>query len=107
MNVLIDTNVALDVLLQRQPFFEHSQLVLLAAEHKYVTGFISASAITDIFYITNKSLKDRAATYKLLREHLMGTVSIAAVDGDHILRSLDLEWDDFEDCVQYTVGESV
>jgi len=39
MNVLIDTNVALDVLLQRQPFFEHSQLVLLAAEHKYVTGF--------------------------------------------------------------------
>jgi len=35
MNVLIDTNVILDVLLEREPFFEHSQLVMLAAEKQY------------------------------------------------------------------------
>jgi len=52
MNVLIDTNVAIDVMLKRTPFFENSQLVLLASEQKHINGFISASAITDIFYIT-------------------------------------------------------
>ena len=107
MNVLIDTNIALDVLLQRELFFEDSQLVLLAAEQKYINGFISASAVTDIFYIANKVLKDKSATYSLLREHLMGTVGIATVDSSHILKALNLEWDDFEDCVQFTVGESI
>ena len=107
MNVLIDTNVALDVLICREPFFELSQLVLLASEQKIITGFVTASAVTDIFYITNKHLKNKDATYKLLKEHLIGTVSVAAVDGKIITNALNLEWDDFEDCVQYTVGESI
>ena len=51
MNILVDTNVILDVFLQREPFFKHSQLVLLAAEKKYVNAFVSASAITDIYYV--------------------------------------------------------
>jgi len=107
MNVLIDTNVALDVLIGREPFFECSQLVLLASEQNIINGYVTASAITDIFYITNKQLKDKAATYKLLKEHLMGTVKIAAVDGKSISEALDFEWDDFEDCVQYVVGKSI
>ena len=107
MNVLIDTNVALDVLLGREPFLELSQLVMLASEQKIINGYITASAVTDIFYITNKHLKDKAAAYKLLNEHLMGTVSIAAVDGNSISEALNLEWDDFEDCVQYVVGKSI
>jgi len=43
----------------------------------------------------------------LLKEHLVGTVNIATVDGDRISEALDLEWDDFEDCVQYAVGNSI
>ena len=107
MNVLIDTNVSLDVLLKREPFFEYSQLVLLAAEQKYINGFISASSITDIYYLVNKLYKDRAAVRKLLSEHLMRVVDIAAVDSNVIINALDAEWDDFEDCVQYIVGESI
>ena len=107
MNVLIDTNVALDVIIHREPFLESSQLVMLASERNIINGFITASSITDIFYITNKHLKDRAATYKALKEHLIGTIRIAAVDGKAITDALDLEWCDFEDCVQYVVGESI
>jgi len=43
----------------------------------------------------------------LLKEHLLGTVHIAAVDGNSITEALSLEWDDFEDCVQYVVGKSI
>ena len=107
MNVLIDTNIALDVLIHREPFFEFSQLVLLASEQKLINGYVTASSITDIFYITNKHLKDRASTYSLIKEHLIGTVNIAAVDSKAIIDALDLEWDDFEDCVQYVVGENI
>lgn len=107
MNVLIDTNIALDVLLHREPFFEFSQLVMLASEQNVIDGYVTASSVTDIFYITNKHLKDKEATYKLLKDHLIGTVNIAAVDSKSIVDALDLEWNDFEDCVQYVVSESI
>ena len=37
----------------------------------------------------------------------MKAVKIAAVDGDTISKALDAYWNDFEDCVQYFVGESI
>ena len=107
MNVLIDTNVALDVLLNREPHCEFSQLVMLASEQKIINGYVTASSVTDIFYITNKHLKDGTETYRVLREHLIGAVDIATVDGNVISNALDLEWSDFEDCVQYLVGDSI
>ena len=107
MNVLIDTNIILDVLLHRESFFEKSKLVLLAAEECVINGYISASAVTDIFYIVNKFLKNKSDASELLKKHFMGTINIAAVDGDIIFKALNAEWDDFEDCVQYIVGESI
>jgi len=106
MKVLIDTNIILDVLLKRGPYYKHSQLVLLAAEEQYIYGYISASAITDIFYVTHKALKSKTETYALLK-NLIGTITIAAVDSDIITDALESDWDDFEDGVQYFVGESI
>ena len=107
MNILIDTNVVLDVLLRREPFFKESQLVLLAAEKQYITAFVSASAITDIYYVAYKNIKNNDIVCQLIKTHLLSIVEIAAVDGSIILKAIDANWDDFEDCVQYTVGESV
>ena len=106
MKILIDTNIILDVLLKREPHYKHSQLVLLATEKQYIHGYVSASAITDIFYVTYKALKSKAKTYTLLK-NLVDTITVAAVDCDVISGALELDWDDFEDCVQYLVGESV
>jgi len=52
MNVLIDTNVILDVLLHREPFHEDAARIITLSENDKINGFVSASAITDIFYIT-------------------------------------------------------
>jgi predicted nucleic acid-binding protein len=57
MKVLVDTNVILDVLLHRDPFFDHSRTILAVIEQKEVSGYISASAFTDIFYLINKKIK--------------------------------------------------
>ena len=107
MNVLIDTNVVIDVLTQREPFYEQSQLVLLASEEKFINGYISATAITDIFYIMNKSKNNKKDARELLKKLVLDTIEVATVDGSIITQALDSEWDDFEDCVQYYVGESI
>jgi len=101
MNVLIDTNVALDVLIRREPFLDLSQLIMLASEQNFINGFVTASSITDIFYITRKHLKNKEATYKAINEHLIGTIRIASVDGKTITDALDLERDDFDYCAAF------
>ena len=50
MKLMIDTNILLDVLLQRNPFFNNSRAVLKLCEDHAVSGFVSDSAVTDIFY---------------------------------------------------------
>ena len=55
MTVLIDTNVALDYLLHRKDYHD-SAAVFVLAEKKLITGYISASAITDIFFLSKGSL---------------------------------------------------
>jgi predicted nucleic acid-binding protein len=104
MNVLIDTNVILDVLLKRAPFEDDAVKILFFSERNFVTVYVSASAATDIFYITQKQYKDKEKTYKLLHE-LFSTIGIVAVDEDHIKNALDMYWDDFEDCVQYVAAK--
>jgi len=106
MTVLIDTNVILDVLLQRQQFIEASSGVILLSEKGIVEGYVTASAITDIFYITNNTYKDKQKSMNLLK-NVLKTVNIATVSGEEIYRAFDLNWNDFEDAVQYATGEHI
>ena len=103
MKLLIDTNVVLDVLLRREPFSETAAEVLNLTQRDDVREYVSASAITDIYYIANKQLKDRAAVRDLL-ERLLKIVSVAAVSEQEIRNALNLTWADFEDSVQYSVA---
>lgn len=98
MRLLIDTNVVLDVLLKRQPFFETAGDVLKLCERDDIQEYVSASAVTDIYYIANKMMKDKPAVRSMLNK-LFQVVSIAAVSEDEIVHALALEWNDFEDSV--------
>jgi predicted nucleic acid-binding protein len=105
MNVLIDTNIALDVLLDRHPFSEISMRVIVLSEKRRINAFISASAVTDIYYIIRKALKSKDSAIELLKKFIK-TINIAPVEGNHIYEALDLNWNDFEDVIQYVVGKS-
>ena len=106
MTVLFDTNVILDVLLKREHFMWKSSNVLLLSEKEIIDGYVTASSITDVFYITNKTYKDKQKSMGLLKE-LLKTIRIAAVSGEEIYRAIELDWNDFEDAVQYTAGEQL
>ena len=105
MTVLIDANVALDVLLKRYPFSEDSFAIFQLANLERFTGYISASAVTDIFYISQKKLGKKGAKEAI--KHLLHIYYPATVTDEDIYKALDLTWDDFEDSVQFTVGEGL
>jgi len=105
MKILVDANVALDVILNRQPFYQSSASVIGLSQGG-IDVFISASTITDLYYITNKSLKDKQAALTLIK-NLLNNVVAASVTDNEIRRAINLNWNDFEDAVQYSAGEAI
>ena len=103
MKYLIDTNVILDVLLKREPFYKSCASVLTLARRKEIELYVSASAITDIYYIANQALRDKAEVKSLIVK-LIKVVSVAGISEDEIQKALALPWKDFEDSVQYSVA---
>jgi len=102
--ILIDTNVALDILLRRQDY-PNAKNVYLMAEMNRIDCYISASAITDIFFLSKNDLGKKPAKEAL--KTLLQIFKPAAVTSNHIYQALDMDWNDFEDSVQYVVGESL
>ena len=105
MKILVDANVALDILLKRQPFYI-SGIKILGLSKGGIEVLISASTITDIYYIVRRELKNKEIAIALLKNMIIN-LSIAAVSGNGIHRAIDLEWADFEDAVQYVAGEKL
>ena len=106
MNVLIDTNIILDILLCREPHYENAARISALSEKGFVSGYISASAVTDIFYVAKKALNDKDTAIELLK-NLLKTIQVASMTEDSIHEALDLNWDDFEDAVQYISGQKI
>ena len=103
MKPLIDTNIVLDVLLKREPFYQDAVKVMNLAQYRDIHEYISASAVTDIYYIAYKQIRDRKLVLDLIKRLLM-VVSIAAVTEQEIRNALETGWRDFEDAVQYSVA---
>lgn len=103
MRILIDTNIVLDVMLKREPFYRMSLEILSLVKRDDVEEYISASTVTDIYYLAYRQLRDKGIVKNLMRE-LLTVVSVASVSGQEIENAISLEWNDFEDSVQYSVA---
>ena len=104
MRILIDTNVILDILQKREPFFADSYRALRKAIESDSECLLSASAATDIFYMLRKALGS-AQQAKEQIEQLAQIVSFADVQGMDIHTALMREMPDFEDAVVDAVAE--
>ena len=98
MTVYFDTNVVVDVLLKREPFFRDSFEALTKVANKSVKGIIGASAITDIYYIANKELKDKEKSLNSIFNILKILLLVSTIPQD-IFTAEDLDMPDFEDSV--------
>jgi predicted nucleic acid-binding protein len=102
VKVLLDTNIVVDVALERQPFFGNSETVLSFVEEGQIEGYISASSFGDLFYILRKQ-KGRDLAHEFLRE-IVTFCQVATVDSTIINMALTVNFKDFEDAIQYSTA---
>ncbi|MDR1319054.1 MAG: PIN domain-containing protein [Treponema sp.] len=79
--------------------------LFLAFQKKLINCFVSASSITDIFYLAEKEHGKQTARDSIKR--LLQVFNPATVTSANIRQALELKWNDFEDSLQFIVGESL
>jgi len=98
MRVLLDTNVVLDVLLERGEWLADADIIWQVSRAGRVWSYVSASSVTDLYYISRK-LAGRDKARRIIRDCL-DVLGIIAVTRDHLEAAYALETGDFEDDLQ-------
>jgi len=97
MKILIDTNIIIDFLLKREPFFDNAVFIIDLIENKKVKGYISSISVTTVDYIVSKS-KSKEFSYKFIKD-LLDIFEICKVDKNSFILALKEKGKDFEDNV--------
>lgn len=104
MRLLIDTNVILEMVFKRKNCDSSVRLFQKIRLWK-MEAFITASSVTDIFYIIRKETHDTNHAY-IIMENIFKLVSVLSVTEKDIKAAFRERWRDFEDCVQYMTGKN-
>ena len=103
MKVLLDTNVVLDAIAKREPFYPDAQNVIDLILDNKLEGYITANSITDIFYIAKKYLSQNDLRNTM--RSLFTIFSIIDVLGTDCHKALDFPIDDYEDALLVVCGD--
>ena len=97
MIVLVDTNVVLDVLLDRKPFSRNAAGIFALVESSRVEGFLCATTITTVDYLLGRAIDPKTARYAL--QQILNLFEIAPVNRPVLEQALRSKINDFEDAV--------
>lgn len=99
MRVLVDTNIILDFLLEREPFFQVADLLFQEINAGRVVGNVTATTLTDILYIARKHTRSVEQARQAILETL--TVMVICPVNRAILEAAFVSGlADFEDAIQ-------
>ncbi len=98
MRALIDTCIVVDFLQNREPFSKDAQSVFWLSANRIFDGFLTAKAVTDIYYLTHRVTHDDRATREILTKlcTLFDLLDTTALD---MRKALSSKTTDFEDAV--------
>ena len=105
MNVLIDGNIILDVLQDREPHAEASSKIWKLCETNLVEGYVSALTIADLVYVMRKELTPEKIHEVLKKLHLIFHFTELSVSD--IEKAASKMWNDYEDAVQAATAERI
>ncbi len=97
MKILIDTNVVLDALLDREPFAQYATQIFALTEQSRLESYLCATTVTTLDYLLLQALKKSEAGSALKR--LIELFEIAPVNRPVIEAALRSKITDFEDAV--------
>ena len=98
MKVLFDTNVILDYLVQREPFYHDSREVIFLSAEKKLDGIISAGSIADVYYICRKECQSTEKPLNLIID-LLKLVTLVDTRAYDVKNALAFNMSDFEDAI--------
>ena len=104
MRILLDTNVVLDFALRRQPFFEDAVKVINFAGELHAHLFITASTVTDVYYLLSKEGDEQKSRSFLT--HFLSIVDVCPVNKSIVLQAIASKFKDVEDAVQHFAAEA-
>jgi len=103
--ILIDTNVLLDYILNREPFCEDAKEILLLCIDGKIKGCIAAHSIPNMFFILRKNYNEKER--REILSSLCSMFDIEGIDKVKLLSGLKNEdFSDFEDCLQMECAKS-
>jgi predicted nucleic acid-binding protein len=97
LRLLFDTNIVLDLLLDREPFSTRVAAVLSAVEKGMLSGYLCATTITTVHYLASKAVGAKKAKRELGK--LLSLFEIAPVNRAVLEAALRSKFPDFEDAV--------
>jgi len=97
--LFIDSDIILDLLAKREPHYTYSSRLFTLIDKKEITAFTSPLIIANLHYLLRK-MTSNASALKSLRK-LKTFVNILPIDDKVIEQSLNSDFNDFEDAIQY------
>ena len=98
MKVLIDTNVIIDVLCNREGFVENSSQIWKFCEVNKIEGYISALSVSNIVYIMRKELTPEK-TQQLISE-ILRIFDVVDLKESDLKNAANMHLSDYEDAIQ-------
>ncbi len=99
MRILIDTNILIDFIARREPFFADALKIFELCQQEIVEGIVAAHSIVNMAYILRKNFKPAQLSKILLR--LCKIFQVESIDLAKLTAALNnRDFSDFEDCLQ-------
>ena len=105
MRLLIDANILLDVLQNRQPHVRDSATVWKLCETSQDIGYVTALSFANLVYVMRKELDaERIRDVYKKMELIFRFTELSTAD---LTKAIDMGWDDYEDSLQCAAAERV
>lgn len=97
--IFIDTNIILDFLGKRHPFYEDASRIMELCRTEKIQGVISEHSIPTIWYVIRKDFKENE--WRLVMKAILSYLEVSSLNKKLILDAINREdFSDFEDCLQ-------
>jgi len=97
--VFVDTDIILDLLSHREPFYDHAALLFSSADRNEISLYVSALSFANLNYMLSKQYSAAQARKLLLRFKTL--INVLAVNDKILDLALSSDFKDFEDALQY------
>ena len=103
-SIFIDSDILLDILLDRHPFYEWAMGLLLLIDDNSYIGCTSVHSLLNAHYFTKKYAGEKSARASI--KSLANKLNIVTEDAGIVNQAIESDFADFEDAVQFHAAKS-